>query len=211
MLREILFRLLNFVIPPRPSERLLTRIDTEELLALKVPSVRTHGATLPYHDERVTALVWELKYYANKHAAHLASASLQEELLGIAAEEAIGTPLLIPIPMYPSRRKARGHNQTEILCTAVMKKLRGVYSYAPEVLIRVRNTPQQQGLSKERRLTNVYHSMRVSTPKLVHGRSCVVVDDVTTTGATLHEAKRALIEAGASTVFCVSLAGAMKT
>ena len=48
--------------------------------------------------------------------------------------------------------------------------------------------------------------MRAVYPELVEGRVCIVVDDVTTTGATFEEAKRALTTAGARAVYCIALA-----
>ena len=48
--------------------------------------------------------------------------------------------------------------------------------------------------------------MQVARPRASAGRVCVIVDDVTTTGATFEECKRALKAAGARTVHCVALA-----
>jgi ComF family protein len=208
MWRFIFSHLFDFIIPPRKTEKALAAIAIEELLALKTPSQHTYGAVLPYHDDRVTPLIWELKYYANKTAARLAGAALREELLAIAAEE-IGKPLLIPIPMHAKRRRERGHNQTEVLCKAALHTITEAYTYAPHVIARVRNTPLQQGLQKEARLSNVHQSMQVIKPSLVQNRICVVVDDVATTGATLSEAKRALLKAGAQKVLCLALAAAL--
>jgi ComF family protein len=194
------YLLINIVIPMREREARVAALIPEDLGMIK------HGGGLPYHDLRVTALVWELKYKANPKALKIAGDFLSEELLGIAAEE-IGTPLLIPVPMHPSRRKARGHNQTELLCEAALKQgAKGAYEYAKDVLVRERNTIPQQTLARAKRLKNVKNSMRVVDEDRIAGRTCVVLDDVSTTGATLAEAARALKQAGARKVHALALA-----
>lgn len=189
--------LLDVVVPPRKTERLLRSFTPEDALAL----MAAHG--LPYHDPRVTALVWELKYYANPLAAARAAELLAPRVVELAAEE-LGRPLLVPVPMHRARRRERGHNQTEVLCRALLPHLGAAFEYAPQALARIRATPHQQGLERAKRLKNVQGSMQANT--LVAGRVCVVVDDVTTTGATLTEAKRALHDAGARAVHTVALA-----
>ncbi len=159
---------------------------------------------LPYHDPRVTALVWELKYYASSRSLELAAECLSEHILALASEE-IGKPLLIPIPMHPHRKRDRGHNHTELLAHKCMRSLHGAVEYAPQALRRTRLTPTQQGLPKAVREKNVRNSM-CADPSLVKGRACIVLDDVKTTGATFAEAKRTLKEAGARTVHEVFLA-----
>ena len=116
MLREMVRNLLDFMIPPRASERLVRSLTLSDLFSM------TQDDSLPYHDPRVTALIWELKYYGSRQAAALCGEYLADQLLATAAEE-LGNPLLIPIPMHPERRRARGHNQTELLCEAVLTLL----------------------------------------------------------------------------------------
>lgn len=197
MFKTAVSTLINFILPPRASEKVIETLTLEDLYNL------SNEEGLPYQHNDVRALVWEIKYYANKAAAKLAGAYLADELLALAAEE-IGMPLLIPVPMHPSRRKTRGHNQTEILCQAACLHLREAYEYRPDVLTRATETPLQQGLQRSKRLKNVAGSM-VAT-EAVRDRVCMVIDDVTTTGATLAEAKRALLKAGARRVHCVALA-----
>lgn len=201
-----LSRLFDLLVPPRAYEGAVRKLTYERLLRMR------GAAGLPYADKTVSALVWELKYYANARAAALAGAVLTEELVAIAAEE-LGVPLLIPVPMHPDRRRERGHNQTELLCEAALQALEDVsvkkssdaFEYAPKALERVKPTPEQQKLDRAKRLINVTGSMRAN-PALVKGRVCVVVDDVKTTGATLNEATRALKKAGALRVHTVALA-----
>ncbi len=188
------------VLPPRESDLAVRglAIDTLQSLAM-------NDGTLPYHDERVKALVWELKYHASARARALAGEYMADMLIAVASEE-IGKPLLIPVPMHKKRRRERGHNQTEVLCEAVLLYIEGVFEYEPNILTRTRETVSQQGLERYKRLHNVEHSMEVVNPERVAGRVCVVVDDVSTTGATLLEARRALLAAKARRVICLSLA-----
>lgn len=204
MLRVLLQDFINFILPPRQTQKLVDALHLSDLHQLQTPN------GLPYHAEEVQALVWELKYYGNKRAAALAGEFLAEELLGLAAEE-LGRPLLVPVPMHPERLRERGHNQTELLCDYALLSLGEVeggsraYDYAPHALQRIKNTPHQQGLERQKRLQNIKNSM-AADPKLASGRVCIVVDDVTTTGATFAEATRALTAAGALRVHCVALA-----
>ncbi len=183
----------------RPTEQL-----TEALTLPELERLSRYDGTLPYSEPKVRALVWEVKYYAHGRAAKLAGEYLAQLLLAEAAD-IVGTPLLIPMPMHPKRRKERGHNQTEVLCEAALKVLFS-FTYDPHILIRTRHTQPQQGLERHNRLKNLQNAMAVSDPAKVKGRVCIVVDDVTTTGASFAEAKRALREAGASEVRCIALA-----
>jgi ComF family protein len=184
----------------RPTEKLI------EILTLRdLERLARYDGTLPYADKNVRALVWEVKYYKDSRAATLAGEYLSQLLLA-EASDIIGTPLLIPMPMHPKRRHERGHNQTEVLCEAALKFLSESFFYAPDVLKRVRHTAPQQGLERHDRLKNLKNAMAVSDTSKVAGRVCIVVDDVSTTGASFAEAKRALKEAGASEVHCIALA-----
>jgi len=187
------------IIPPRRDEMVISSLTPQDLEYL-----RTEDG-LPYHNATVSALVWELKYNKNRHALAVAGEFLSEDLLGIAQEE-LGKPLLVPVPMHKARRRERGHNQTELLCEAALKFLGDAYEYAPEALERITLTEPQQKLARHKRLHNVKNSMQGPEPEKIKGRVCVVVDDVATTGATLAEAARALRKAGARKVHMVALA-----
>jgi len=207
----------------RPTESAVANLSVADL-----ERIARYDGTLPYADGRVRALVWEVKYYAGGHASKIAGEYLAQLLLA-EASDIVGTPLLIPMPMHPTRRKERGHNQTEVLCESALRSLgiekstikkvlgsprstlgqtifASTFFYAPDVLLRTRHTKPQQGLERHNRLKNLKNAMAVVYPERVEGRVCIVVDDVSTTGASFAEAKRALREAGASEVRCIALA-----
>ncbi len=75
-------------------------------------------------------------------------------------------------------------------------------------LIRVRHTPPQVHLPRTRRIENVRGAFAVRTKRRIEGARVVLVDDVTTTGATANEAARTLLKAGASNVHLAVIAKA---
>jgi predicted amidophosphoribosyltransferase len=76
----------------------------------------------------------------------------------------------------------------------------------PQSLRFVRTVDDQGGLSADRRATNLRGAMRAQS---VAGRTCLLVDDIVTSGATLAESARALWAGGAREVQAVTLAGAV--
>lgn len=112
----------------------------------------------------------------------------------------------MPVPLHRVRRRERGFNQSRLLARDLgrlreMKVLDGA-------LVKVRNAPAQAGLRAAERERNAVGAYAVRRPDKVRGKVIVLVDDVTTTGATLRECARVLVEAGAKEVRAITLAQA---
>ena len=114
--------------------------------------------------------------------------------------------LVVPVPISHSRRSERGYNQAALLARPI--SLRFGLKYRPQALLKSRETRSQVGLSVEERRANV-HGAFVAKKGLVEGKNILVVDDVTTSGATLNACGQALRRAGASEVYCLTLARAL--
>ena len=105
---------------------------------------------------------------------------------------------LIPVPLAKRREKERGFNQAELLATSLSE-----ITSLPilKALIRTRNTKAQSTLVHEVRAQNMAKAFALAPEVDVKGLGIILVDDVYTTGATLEECARTLIQAGATEVW----------
>ncbi|WP_017932398.1 ComF family protein [Robiginitomaculum antarcticum] len=112
---------------------------------------------------------------------------------------------LIPIPLHPSRLRARRYNQSLILARAIAKA--NDLEVLPDIVQRVKATASQGGKSYSGRKRNVAgaFAVRASASQAVKGRNFILIDDVYTTGATLNACAKTLKRAGAARVDALTL------
>ena len=116
-------------------------------------------------------------------------------------------PLVVPVPLTANRLGERGYNQSWELVKALQTLCRRRMPALPfdalaTALVRLGETPDQHSLGREARLRNLHgvFAAHPSHSRRLPGRHVLLVDDVTTTGATLHTAAQALLHAGADRV-----------
>jgi ComF family protein len=111
--------------------------------------------------------------------------------------------LVLPMPLSRERLAERGFNQSLQLARLLARD-----RVEPALLLRIRHTPAQSALDRKGRLANVKGAFALDPlrPAAVHGKRVVLVDDVMTSGASIHAAARTLREAGAARVTAVVLA-----
>lgn len=113
--------------------------------------------------------------------------------------------MIVPVPLGRQRIKERGYNQVAMIAMPLAMALE--IRYAPNELARVRETRTQVGLSRAERHTNVRDAFQCGEG--VKGKAVVIMDDVSTTGATLSAGAAALCLAGAKTVYALTVARAL--
>ncbi len=113
---------------------------------------------------------------------------------------------LAPVPLHPWRRWRRGYNQSTLLARALAEATGR--PMREDLLRRVRRTGSQTRLDPDQRRRNIAGAFRVSEEEVVRGGTILLVDDVMTTGTTLHECARELVTAGAAAVLACTFARA---
>ncbi len=139
------------------------------------------------------AAIHALKYEGRHGVAATLAPLLAERVAPLAGDD----DLLIPIPLHPARQRERGYNQSAVVAAELARLL--PLELAPAALQRTRQTADQTRLSGAQRAENVRDAF-VARPDGVRDRRIWLLDDVYTTGATLHAGAAALRAAGAREV-----------
>jgi ComF family protein len=207
---------LDFLLPHRGARKTIETVDAEIFLARAARSDEYLGdntlAALRYRDPLVRAAVWALKYHESRHASALLAEALHAELTEHLADrgpfEMAETYLLVPVPLSSARLRERGFNQATLLAKTLCTLHPELpLTFAEGILVRITDTPHQTKIRRRaERLANVVGCFAVSHPERIRGKNIIVLDDVTTTGATLAEARRVLLEAGAREVLALAVA-----
>ncbi len=133
-------------------------------------------------------------------------ARLAYKTLGAKRELFSGLEIVVPVPLHSKKRKQRGFNQAEIIAREIAKLLK--IDYEKDALVKKKNTPPQTSLIAEERRQNIKGAFSLKKREKIEGKIVLLVDDVYTTGSTLRECSRVLIQGGAKEVRAISLAQA---
>ena len=164
-----------------------------------------------YRDEVIKNMIWSLKYKKNKKVAKLFAQILydflQEELSDLNVYSDFNKPLLIPLPMHKKHLQERRFNQTEILAKELCDIAgESLCILKTDLLKKIKNTSSQTTLVRSKRLKNIKGVFYVNKPDEIKNRDIILLDDVITTGATLKEARKVLLAAGAKNIISVAIA-----
>lgn len=108
------------------------------------------------------------------------------------------------VPMTERAEKLRRYNQSQSLSQYfcdILSKDRPL-----PLLVKVRETQRQEQLDKYSRLRNLDNAFKADKNYDIKNKTVLVIDDVKTTGTTLEQCARALKKAGASRVYCLTVA-----
>lgn len=195
-MNKIIEILLDYIFPPKKIEITLRNTSKEALyleyrkkMITEFPFIHS---IFSYKDELIKELIWQIKYKKNRHAIECAGYVLYKEISWYLIENKIPSAILIPIPISKSRRNERGFNQSEMIIDAIIKNDRNsIFKKDFISLIRVKDIDKQTHKNRDARLENSkdIFQYRADVPS---SSQIIIIDDVTTTGSTLINAKSAI-------------------
>ena len=145
-----------------------------------------------YQDLVLKKALWMLKYRGVKQLAKpLAKLILERVWKKLETENW----LVVPIPLSKNKLRRRGYNQAELIARELSANVRA------DILFKKFHTKSQVEVKdKEERLANIVGSFEIKNHQTIMGKKIILIDDVLTTGATMREAKKVLMSAGAKKV-----------
>ncbi|MDI6782540.1 MAG: ComF family protein [bacterium] len=111
---------------------------------------------------------------------------------------------IVPVPLHKTKLREREFNQVELLAKQISHQLD--ISLSTDNLYRKRYTTPQMRMPAEKRLANVQNAFAVREPTQFKQKKILLLDDIMTTGATVNECSRVLMNAGSERVTVLVLA-----
>ncbi|WP_175566019.1 ComF family protein [Halodesulfovibrio marinisediminis] len=127
-----------------------------------------------------------------------AGLTLARLLAAIYSPHEVTPAAVVPIPLHNSRLLQRGHNQSMLSAKLIAQKIE--VPLLPELLRRNRETTPQATLSKKERNQNLSGAFTATIPPELKNAHILLIDDIATTGSTLRQATKTLLQGGAGSV-----------
>ncbi len=156
-------------------------------------------------------LIHLLKYEQVRPAANVLGRMLATAIADLKPGFGSGAIVVLPVPLHPVKARQRGFNQAELIARAALKVAEeGRLILRTGVLVRLRPTESQIGLTRHQRRENLRGAFGVVKPEEIAGRQVLLVDDVFTTGTTVSECARILRRGGAAKVWAATVARTLR-
>lgn len=120
--------------------------------------------------------------------------------------EELPLDLIVPVPMHKKKERKRGYNQAALLAKGIGRRMD--VPFDGKLLMRDRRTKPMNKMNPQERRDNVKDAFTLSPEKvkIVRDKTILLVDDIFTTGSTLDECSRLLLEGGACKIYMACFA-----
>lgn len=158
------------------------------------------GKSVWLHKGKAAEAIYRFKFHNKRYYAELFAEEMAERCGEWIRKQQID--VLIPVPLHPSKKRNRGFNQSELLAKELGRILR--IPVESDVVLRVKKTLPQKTLGnreREENLQNAFGVRRSWSPK----RRVLLIDDIYTTGNTIHRISKVLKQAGVQKVYFLTI------
>lgn len=166
------------------------------------------GATSLYDDPVIKRCIHACKYQKLRSVTETLSRLLVEYATQLNPQPTIyaQNPIVIPIPIHAHKERTRGFNQSALLARSFAHAMQFRYE---ESLVKIEDAdPQAQTKTRQERFERMRGAFAVPCSKAVKNKNIILIDDVSTSGATLSEAAQTLKAAGAKQILALVIARA---
>jgi Predicted amidophosphoribosyltransferases len=131
---------------------------------------------------------------------------LGKQIGGLVRDWNVETDIIVPVPLHRIKHRERGYNQSEFIAQGIASIIDKPIMV--DAIRRVRHTQTQTKLNLEERYKNMKDAFDTlpGASKKLYGKTCLLVDDIITTGATTNSCAREILEAGAKSIIAASAA-----
>lgn len=157
--------------------------DVKNLFELQIPVERAVSFMRYMPGTDSSKLIKATKYRSGKSMAFMFGKMVAQEYVDAGSRFFDDIDVIVPVPLTPGRKNARGFNQSEAIAKGV-SAVTGISVDAKSVR-RLRFLKSQTALRKDERLENVDGVFRCVAPQSLAGKHILLLDDIVTTGATL--------------------------
>jgi ComF family protein len=163
--------------------------------------VAIDGIRSPFlFDGAIRKVIHEFKYRNLKAAAPLLADFLHDFL----KDDPLPADVLVPVPIHQKRQRERGYNQSSLVARE-LGKMSGLPLVEDCLIKKVNTPPQVRTASVSERRKNIADAFICADGRL-QGKRVLLVDDVSTSGATLNACAGVLKTAGAASVWGLVIA-----
>lgn len=151
------------------------------------------------YDKPISTLIQRFKYGNHRYLSEYFVSCLSK----IYAKNYLNADFFVYVPMTEKAQKKRGYNQSKLLAEELSKITEVPVQHC---LVKVKETKRQATLNRSDRLKNLKDAFRITNRSIVKDKTIVIIDDVTTTGATAQTIAEKLKKAGAKFVYLLTVA-----
>lgn len=168
---------------------------------IRSPHYYTKSVSPLSYERDIKQAIYNFKYNDRQHMHSLFARLMIESIL---ENDLQHLDIVVPVPLYKDREKKRGFNQAELLAKYISVHLK--LEFDSKNLTREIKTRAQNKLDRGQRKRNISGVFDLKDKQIFLHKKILLIDDIYTTGSTVDECSKLLLEHGASQVFVSTLA-----